>query len=341
MSLAWQHHEPTSHKRLATLSAALLTVLLLLIASRASADVFAVTVNVGPPALPVYEQPPIPAPGYLWTPGYWAYGPDGYFWVPGTWVEPPAPALVWTPGYWGWANGVYAWNEGYWGPQVGYYGGISYGYGYPGRGFYGGYWQNNQFYYNRSVTNITTTNITNVYTKTVVNNVTVNTVSYNGGPGGVQAQPTKEEQALAQQPHQAPTAAQTQQVSAARSNHDLLASVNHGKPPIAATPRPGAFSGAGVVSAHGAPAPEHNAPAVAHNEPPKAPPEAPAVHAPPPAVRATPAAAEHPDTHAPRVAQATEHAPPHPHAAPPPPAAHAPPEKAPPEKPREGPPEHP
>jgi len=163
MSLAWQHHEPASHKRLATLSAALLTVLLLLIATRASAALFAVTVNVGPPALPVYEQPPIPAPGYLWTPGYWAYGPDGYFWVPGTWVEPPAPALVWTPGYWGWANGVYVWNEGYWGPQVGYYGGISYGYGYPGSGFFGGYWQNNQFYYNRSVTNVTTTNITNVY----------------------------------------------------------------------------------------------------------------------------------------------------------------------------------
>lgn len=28
-----------------------------------------------PPELPVYEQPPIPAPGYLWTPGYWASGP--------------------------------------------------------------------------------------------------------------------------------------------------------------------------------------------------------------------------------------------------------------------------
>ena len=38
-----------------------------------------VSVAIAPPALPVYVQPAIPAPGYLWTPGYWSYGPDGYF----------------------------------------------------------------------------------------------------------------------------------------------------------------------------------------------------------------------------------------------------------------------
>ena len=31
-----------------------------------------------PPELPVYEQPPIPAPGYVWAPGYWGIGPVGY-----------------------------------------------------------------------------------------------------------------------------------------------------------------------------------------------------------------------------------------------------------------------
>ncbi len=36
-----------------------------------------------PPELPVYEQPPIPAPGYVWVPGYWGIGPVGYYWVPG------------------------------------------------------------------------------------------------------------------------------------------------------------------------------------------------------------------------------------------------------------------
>jgi hypothetical protein len=76
-----------------------------------------------PPELPVYEQPPIPAPDYIWTPGYWGIGPLGYYWVPGTWVLPPSVGLLWTPGYWGWRDGIYVWNAGYWGPHVGFYGG--------------------------------------------------------------------------------------------------------------------------------------------------------------------------------------------------------------------------
>ena len=189
-----------------------------------------ISVEVAPPPLPVYEQPDIPAPGYLWVPGYWAYGPEGYFWVPGTWVEPPQPGLLWTPGYWGWSNGLYLWNGGYWGPVVGFYGGVNYGFGYPGRGYEGGYWRQNQFYYNRSVTNITNVHVTNVYTRTVVNNTTVQRVSYAGGPGGVNARPTAEEEQAAHQQHQAATAAQTQQRDSAGSRHDLLASVNQGKP---------------------------------------------------------------------------------------------------------------
>ena len=51
--------------------------------SRAQVSV-GVSIRIGPPVLPVYEQPFCPGPGYIWTPGYWAYGPDGYFWVPGT-----------------------------------------------------------------------------------------------------------------------------------------------------------------------------------------------------------------------------------------------------------------
>ena len=51
-----------------------------------------ISINVAPPALPVYVQPPCPAVGYIWTPGYWAYGDDDYYWVPGTWVM--APSLV-------------------------------------------------------------------------------------------------------------------------------------------------------------------------------------------------------------------------------------------------------
>ena len=67
--------------------------MLALLSTVANAGVF-ISVNVGPPALPVYEQPVCPAPGYIWAPGYWAYGPEGYFWVPGTWVIAPQPGLL-------------------------------------------------------------------------------------------------------------------------------------------------------------------------------------------------------------------------------------------------------
>ena len=163
------------------------------------------SITIAPPLLPVYVQPPIPAPGYIWTPGYWAYGPYGYFWVPGTWVQPPAVGLLWTPGYWGWNNGVYAFNQGYWGPHVGFYGGINYGFGYGGVGYQGGYWNNGAFNYNRAVNNISNTQITNVYNRTVVNNTTVNNVSYNGGNGGTVARPTPQEQAFARAQRLPPT----------------------------------------------------------------------------------------------------------------------------------------
>ncbi len=169
------------------------TLLLLVLPVISMAQVgISISVNLAPPELPVYEQPAIPAVGYLWTPGYWAWSGDfqGYYWVPGTWVLVPQPGFLWTPGYWGRNGGAFVWNEGYWGTQIGFYGGVNYGYGYGGSGFQGGYWQGGQLYYNRSVVNVGTTNITNVYNKTVVNNITVNRVSYNGGSGGIQAQPT-------------------------------------------------------------------------------------------------------------------------------------------------------
>ena len=106
-----------------------------------------VSITVAPPVLPVYVQPVIPGDGYLWTPGYWAYGPEGYFWVPGVWVRPPQVGLLWTPGYWGWRGGLYAWNAGYWGPHVGFYGGVNYGFGFGGVGFVGGRWEGGHFAY--------------------------------------------------------------------------------------------------------------------------------------------------------------------------------------------------
>ncbi len=239
-----------------TLALALLAAALLLLSRPASGVEVALSVNVAPPPLPVYEQPPLPSPGYIWVPGYWSYGPDGYFWVPATWVLPPDPDLLWTPGYWEFSDGMYVWNPGYWAPAVGFYGGIVYGFGYFGHGYDGGYWRDHQFYYNRTVNNIGNTSVTTVYNKTV-NNVTVNNISYNG-PGGVGARPTAEEQAAARQGRHAPTREQAAQATAASHQHELLASVNQGHPPIAATSQPGSFSGPGVVpartAARGAPA---------------------------------------------------------------------------------------
>lgn len=98
------------------------------------------SIHTPPPGVPVYAQPPCPVDGYLWTPGYWAWGKGGYYWVPGVWVRPPAVGVLWTPGYWAFAAGVYTWHPGYWGPHVGFYGGVQYGFGYTGVGFVGGVW---------------------------------------------------------------------------------------------------------------------------------------------------------------------------------------------------------
>jgi WXXGXW repeat (2 copies) len=241
-----------------SIALALLAAVMLSIPSTSSAQVsVGVSIRIGPPALPVYPQPICPGPGYLWTPGYWAYGPDGYYWVPGTWIIPPRVGFLWTPGYWGWGEGVYLWHAGYWGPHVGFYGGINYGFGYVGVGYLGGYWNRGVFNYNTTVNNVNVTNIHNTYNKTVVNNVTVNRTSFNGGTGGTTAQPNAQEQAAARENHVQPTAEQTQHEHASSTNRAQLASVNRGQPTVAATRRPGAFSGPGVVRAAGATGPNN------------------------------------------------------------------------------------
>jgi hypothetical protein len=206
-----------------------------------------ISVNFGPPPLPVYEQPICPADGYLWTPGYWAYDPDyGYYWVPGTWVEAPQVGFLWTPGYWGWGGNAFFFHEGYWGPQVGFYGGIYYGFGYGGVGYDGGRWEGGHFSYNTYVNHVNTTVIHNTY-NTTVTNITVNHISYNGGTGGVVARPTPQQESFANEHHVGPVAAQTQHIQAARNNPELRASANHGVPPIAATAKPADFK-TGVVA---------------------------------------------------------------------------------------------
>src|ERR1700757_2623724 len=123
---------------------------------------FSVSIRIAPPPLPVYEQPPCPDDGYIWTPGYWAWN-DDYYWVPGTWVIAPEPGFLWTPAYWGWGGNGFIFNEGYWGPLVGFYGGIDYGFGYFGHGYEGGRWENGHFSYNTTLNNVNVDVIHNFY----------------------------------------------------------------------------------------------------------------------------------------------------------------------------------
>jgi WXXGXW repeat (2 copies) len=203
------------------------------LASPASAQIavgIGISVHVAPPVLPVYVQPPCPVEGYLWTPGYWAWGPAGYYWVPGVWMRPPAVGVLWTPGYWGYAGGVYGWHAGYWGPHIGFYGGVNYGFGYGGVGFVGGAWRGGVFAYNSAVVNVGGGFHNTYVDRTVINNTTIiNHTSFNGA-GGVTAQPTPMEAQAANEHHFEPTPNQLQHENFAAQDRSQLASINHGQP---------------------------------------------------------------------------------------------------------------
>jgi len=232
----------TKHYRKRIMNAGIFLWMLMLAHPATYAQVsVGVTISAGiaPPALPVYTQPPCPADGYLWTPGYWAYDDvDGYYWVPGVWVRPPMVGYLWTPSYWGYAGGVYGWHPGYWGPHIGFYGGVNYGYGYGGSGFGGGRWEGGAFRYNTAVMNVNTTVVHNTYIDrtVVVNNTTVvnNRTSFNGGPGGISARPTAQEEAAVRERHVAPTQEQSTHQQTASHDRNQFAAVNNGRPAAAA-----------------------------------------------------------------------------------------------------------
>src|SRR5277367_3799171 len=212
---------------------------LALVPAASFAGVF-VSVTIAPPVLPVYTQPICPGDGYLWNPGYWAYGQEGYYWVPGVWVRPPSVGLLWTPGYWGWGGGAYLFHAGYWGPHVGFYGGINYGFGYGGVGFGGGEWRGGRFAYNTAVVNVNTTVIHNTYVnRTVINNTNVSRASFNGGVGGTTAAPTAQERAAASESHVQATSEQMTHEHSASTDRSNFASENHGKPANPAMSRVG------------------------------------------------------------------------------------------------------
>jgi hypothetical protein len=224
--------------------AALITLPMLSLPSAQAQIVVGLSIHLAPPALPVYEQPPIPAAGYLWTPGYWSYGDAGYFWVPGVWAQPPSAGLLWTPGYWGYEGGVYGWHGGYWGPHVGFYGGVNYGFGFGGVGFVGGEWRGGVFAYNRAVANFGSVHITNVYeNRTIVTEntiVNVNHVSFNGGEG-IQVHASAMEMQAANEHHFEATAEQVQHEHFAAQDRAQLASVNGGRPATMASANVNAY----------------------------------------------------------------------------------------------------
>jgi hypothetical protein len=194
-----------------------------------------IRVSIGPPALPMVEQPICPGDGYLWTPGYWAYDDSvsDYYWVDGAWILAPEEGLLWTPGYWGWGDGGFFFNEGYWGPTVGFYGGINYGFGYWGGGYGGGRWDGGHFFYNRSVNSVDITINRNVYNENIEHGGSSNRVSFNGGKGGVEARPNVQQETAARERHIPAVAAQTSHAQTARANPASRASVNHGQPSTA------------------------------------------------------------------------------------------------------------
>jgi hypothetical protein len=228
----------------------MLALLVCLIPASSQAGVF-ISVNFGPPVLPVYVQPVCPQPGLMWTPGYWGYGPDGYFWVPGAWVPAPYAGALWTPGYWGWSNGLYVFNPGYWGLHVGYYGGINYGFGYGGIGFAGGMWRGGVFAYNTAVVHVGG-GFHSVYVdRAAVDRGFVardSHVAFSGGPGGINHPANAQERTFAHEAHTPATSFQTQHESAARTDRTAYARNNGGHPANLAASRPLA------AEAHTAPA---------------------------------------------------------------------------------------
>ena len=219
----------------------LMTLLLSLVPVSSYAGVF-ISVGFAPPVLPVYEQPPCPEPGLMWTPGYWAYGEDGYYWVPGAWVPAPYEGALWTPGYWGWSSGLYVWHGGYWGPHVGYYGGVNYGFGYMGVGFAGGMWRGHDFVYNTAVVHVNERFVHTTYVdRTIVeHNTIVNDrhVAFSGGPGGIRHDPAPEERMAMNEHHLAPTSFQPQHMNGAMHDHNSYFKANGGHPQNLAVARP-------------------------------------------------------------------------------------------------------
>lgn len=220
-----------------------LAVLLGLLLAPAVGAQVSVVIKLAPPPLLVYAQPQVPGDDYIWTPGYWSWSDEqgAYFWVPGTWVLAPYKGFLWTPGYWAFERVGYRWHAGYWGVRVGFYGGINYGFGYHGSGYYGGRWDRGVFRYNRAVSNVNTRAVHLTYNAPVMVNKQVTRVSFNGGRGGTVARPTASEPRLQPTERTAPRPEQVQHEMTARGMATQRKTGPSETPQVAATPKPSEF----------------------------------------------------------------------------------------------------
>jgi hypothetical protein len=87
---------------------------------------------------------------------------------------------------------------------------------------------------------VNVTVIHNYYNRTVVVN-NVNRVSFNGGPNGIRARENEQERIAEHEHHIEARREQIDHEHAARADRSQWASVNHGRPAVAASGRPGDF----------------------------------------------------------------------------------------------------
>jgi hypothetical protein len=76
-----------------------ISAVLALSASAASAQV-SFGIQIGPPPPPrVYRVPPQPAPEFVWVEGYWYPQGNHYAWHDGYWTRPPYAGAYWVAPY--------------------------------------------------------------------------------------------------------------------------------------------------------------------------------------------------------------------------------------------------
>jgi hypothetical protein len=116
--------------------------------------------------------------------------------------------------------------------QVGWYGGVDYG--YYGSGYVGGRWRGNTFAYNTAVSNVDPARVRIVYRDPGAVNHNWNRISYHGGRNGIQAQPAAGQLAAARARRLGPSSAQMRQAQIASTDRGNFARVNRGRPASAA-----------------------------------------------------------------------------------------------------------